>query len=159
MISYLQQCAWCSVVSVVSVVSAPSTSCPRLGNFTSVKRASTASSLGIGADDSSVKLLALTAEEEECKMPRLCKLRLASGLRSADAGCRSGDRPGTVPLNGQFDVVEPLTRQRFAQHLQTASTYAHVRPPPPPFPAEELEAHGSPHCKLANASHKHPSPI
>jgi hypothetical protein len=36
-----------------------------------------------------------------------------------------------------------------------------MSPPPlsPPFPAEELEAHGSPHCKLANASYKHPSPF
>ena len=95
-------------------------------------------------------------------MPRLCKLRLASGLRNADSNYRGGGRPGTdctVLPNGQFEVVEPLTRQRFAQHLQTTSTDAHVPPLSPPFPAEELEAHGSPHCKLANASYKHPSPF
>jgi hypothetical protein len=80
-------------------------------------------------------------------MPRLCKLRLASGLRNADSNCRGGGRPGidcTVPPNGQFEVVEPLTRQRFAQHLQTASTDAHVPPPSHPlFPPRNsrLTAH------------------
>jgi hypothetical protein len=47
-------------------------------------------------------------------MPRLCKLRLAPG--------------GTVPLNGQFEVIEPLTRQKVCTTLATRQ-YRRACPP------------------------------